>query len=110
MFRLEVEGGFVDDLEELTFVVTLTEGPELLKQFHSEQVLTGQDLEDLVGPLDELEMGLLGVPQDGEHLLLAHPLDQLLHRECLGTVELVVTDNSVELLNSKNPALKQGRR
>ena len=47
MLLLEVERRVVDDLEDLTLVVTAAEGPELLEQGHGEQVLLSQELEDV---------------------------------------------------------------
>ena len=41
MLSLQVKGRFVDNFEDLTLVVTLTEVPKLLQQFHREKVLTG---------------------------------------------------------------------
>lgn len=55
-------------------------------------------------------MGLFGIPEDRENLHLTHPLDQLLHREILGAIGLVITNDSVEFFNSKNSALEQSRR
>lgn len=47
MLLFEVERRVIDDLEDLTLVVRATEGPELLEQGHAEQILLGQELEDV---------------------------------------------------------------
>lgn len=107
---LEVECRIVDHFEDLGLVVTLAQVPELLQQLRGKEALTRQDLEDLVRTLHELEMGSLGVPEDVKDLLFLHPLDELLHGEDFGAVELVVPDDSVEFFDAEDAALQQGRR
>lgn len=109
MLSLEIEGSIVDDLENLSLVVTLAQVPELLQQFHGQETFTGQNLKDLVGPLHKLKMRPLRVPEDVKDLLLLHPLDKLLHREDLRAVELVVANDRVELLDTEDTSLQEGR-
>ena len=75
MLLLKVERRVIDDLEDLTLVVATAEGPELLEQGHGQQILLGQQFEDVSRPLHELQMRLLGVPQDVKYAMVVDPLD-----------------------------------
>ena len=112
MFLSQVERRFVDDLEHLALVVTLTECPELLKERHAKKVLLGQRLENVTAALDQLQVSLLGVPDDIKHTMFTHPVNQPLHGEDLcGTIsDLSVSDDRIELLDTENTTLKQFRR
>jgi hypothetical protein len=59
--------------------------------------------------LDELQVSLLGVPDDIEHTMLTHPVDEPLHCEDFGSTvsDLSVSDDRVELLDTENTALEQ---
>ena len=106
-----MEGCLTNDLKHLTLVVTLAQRPELFKKLHSEQVLLGQDLEDLVGSLHELQVSPLGVPEDTKDTVITHPVDQRLEREGLaGPISCLSGANDcVQFFDTEDAAFKQLR-
>ena len=56
-------------------------------------------------------MSLLCIPDDIEHTMFTHPVDEPFHSEDFGgsISDLGVSDNRIELLDAKNTTLEQLR-
>lgn len=89
VFESQVEAALRDNVEDRGLVVALRKAPEKSHDFVVEPVFLQQQLQDLIGPLDQLCVGLSSVPNGGEDVLVVHPFDELVGGEGTGAGDLV---------------------
>lgn len=109
MFQPEEVAALRNDVEDCSLVVTFGETPEKSHNFVIKSILFQKKLKNFIGPLHQLRVGLSGVPNRVEHVLVMHPFDELVGRERTRASHLVgcvLRDKVVEISDALDTPLE----